>query len=1469
MKFPSFKTSFGGTVFILLILAALAFVRPAYKRLENFITVKAESYRTLLESKTGITFSYDSLSPSILSALRLKGIVLSDVASGKRLLSVKNLVFSYNLPKLLRGSPADSLENLSIDGLDLEWNGTDEQKLITELIDMIKPAANSMNSVSGGTVRPVSFNLNSIPFDISVKNSVIHYTGTASGFSVAVRNFLLIRETESGNFSLLLNGGFTASLPVKTCPTVSGTCSAAGILFPSLNGSSVQIRFHEVNCGKLEFNTAAFVCSYENGNFRFESLRALLPLYVEAETNFASHEIKFRLKTDRLNPFGLVTIKKTSALIKKLAGITTSISGSGSVNYNTGSFSYRADGSLYIPDGLLKGGAQAGVSLSGDERKVNVQSFELNGPLCSVSYSGSLRYAALQLAGTARIKRLELPGGTASADLYFDPLDNGFLCFSPQFEIGPATLTAVQMTLVPRTGSLDFSFEASDYSHPESDKAGMIKIDGSYLYRNGFVQAGVDVDSFYLDTALKVSAGFIPPEKSGTIRQAEYPLSRFIYSGELYLSSDMKTVSFSIPYSVIANTQNDRQLFVFALDGNNSSLNISRFEAVYGKVTLKLTAGIQMEPDTRDTFFTASVIANTIPYHFSGTLSSQWINITGDYGFNLSVALSADAEGSRTLAGSTGFTELPVSFDSYIFTASADSSFTYSAATGFQMILNRFSAEEPSGKIPGNPRIETAGLINKYGLMLNSISYTDRDSLLEGSGNLLWNVRSGIFDSANSKLELKSPLSEEAVSVTAEATNPGREKLSAAMLKKDLYFSSEVKVTSFPLSRFFNGQKQADTVSGTAVVNGTLESPYVSVMVDNASLTLAGAALDFNGSAVLEDNTISVQNAKASWNRIDFDTINAQYSLNEKTGSCFTRINYKKDGKTAEITAPVTIDFSTGENPSSALSQNFILSVKSGEVSGTLFPKPFPVFVNVFRTDGRYDVFSSKNIGLSGYMLDNGELSFKFAGDVPLLMNIDGTASDKEMNVRVSSIYADLPRLSDSVKIPAAAVSRGILTGALILTGSRTLPEINGTLSVETPEVSLPGMFPESLLSDDLELVFKDDLLQVAPTTVREGKERFKVSARVEFAGLSVTSSRLNLLPYGDDNPAVKIDLPFFTASGTVNPNVSFQFEDNTLTVSGLLDMRNMDLGLDYAHWDEAKEFLAAAGSISMNVDLTLFAREHVRFIFDPLLRCVVVPLSEFRVSFLSSDRTFLFDGTIGFKGGDITYLNRSFYIKDGTMTFNPNTGDARISLTAETRERDEDGNQVTITLSAENQLLSQFNPTLSASPAKSETEIMELLGQFVTADSSNVGSLLMATGDYYMQRTVIRQIENTLRDLLNFDIFSIRTQILQNAVELSFNRSNTKNLSAGNFFDNSTVYIGKYFGSSLYADALLLWTYDETKKDDGIATNGIVFQPEFGLEMSAPFANIRWNIAPDLDAIQNNIWVPSTSITLSWKFTF
>ena len=92
-----------------------------------------------------------------------------------------------------------------------------------------------------------------------------------------------------------------------------------------------------------------------------------------------------------------------------------------------------------------------------------------------------------------------------------------------------------------------------------------------------------------------------------------------------------------------------------------------------------------------------------------------------------------------------------------------------------------------------------------------------------------------------------------------------------------------------------------------------------------------------------------------------------------------------------------------------------------------------------------------------------------------------------------------------------------------------------------------------------------------------------------------------------------------------------------------------------------------------------------------------------------------------------------------------------------------------------------------------------------------------------------------------------------------------------GFYFDNTSVYIGKYFGSAIYADAMLHLSYYDplSAKTDVVRKSvyeNLLFQPEIGFEMNTPFFQLRWHIAPsNLDSL----FVSDTGLTLSWKFSY
>ena len=330
--------------------------------------------------------------------------------------------------------------------------------------------------------------------------------------------------------------------------------------------------------------------------------------------------------------------------------------------------------------------------------------------------------------------------------------------------------------------------------------------------------------------------------------------------------------------------------------------------------------------------------------------------------------------------------------------------------------------------------------------------------------------------------------------------------------------------------------------------------------------------------------------------------------------------------------------------------------------------------------------------------------------------------------------------------------------------------------------------------------------------------------------------------------------------------------ENNVLELSGWVSGENVDAVVRLFSLSNLTSSVntEVENPLQVIADVDIMLGTHVAVELSPVIRCVFVPNTKIKIDINQPSGQYVIDGDLRLKSGDLAYLNRSFYIKSGAIKFNKNDiSNPIITLNAETREKDENAQTVKIILSVEDQYLKNLQPKFASEPPKSENEIKTLLGQIVIADSNSATDLLFAASDYALQSTLMRQAENKLRDLLNFDIFSVRTNILQNTYNLSVSKNlSNGNLSIGNFLDNTTVYIGKYLGSFLYVDAMLHVTLADNLKEFS-NTGNLMFQPEIGMELESPFANVRVNMTPDINALLKNQFVPSTSVTLSWKFTY
>lgn len=1452
------KTSISISIFLLVFGIAVILAVPLYNHVSVKLRNSVENVSKTIVDKTGILVSYKSLSPSIFNGLNIRGVILYDEDIELPLCQIKRINLRYSLGDFFKGKGIAAIKDLTIDGFTLDVNKTLNEDIVQKLGELFSPESevpsekNQQKKEAKIDFEKIS---SQIPFDVFFKNVFISYENDGFKGEAHLKKITIAYRQESKNLFVDTNGSFNYSSS-KLLDSLKGNFSAQGNLPEKLDGSSLMFRLSDINYSDYSVSRLNLLFGYNKKVFDVRTVQNGYPLYIHGSYNLEDSQAQVVFNTKKLKPGNIIVSKKYGKTMRKIRNLTVDIGAEGKFNSKQKTLSYSTKGNVYVPKEIYKGGFNSSFEINGNENKVNVKKLNASGENIDVDVGLSYFFKGMRLSGEADLNRIVLGnGGVISTSVYFDPQKTGFMAFAPQLMMGENSLTGIQVNFTPQKDSYDFTFEVSDYSHQESDVPGVIKINGSYLEGTKYVQVNLGASGLFLDSVAQTANFFVRKKDSAENKFAM--LSNYMFNGEMYFSTDLKSLSYNVPYAFVANTKNDSQFVYLSLDGNGTAVQLYRLDYISSGKMVHAEGQYDKSPDLKDDFFTLDITADKIPYHVNGSIMQGNLNVSGDYGLSLEFA----KKGLSKYEGGLTFDNLPLSVAGGIFTCSLDAAFSYSESDGINVQLVKLEGAEESGKLSFNPRLFMAGEATKYGANISTITYSDLFSSLDGSSQVTWNINDSGFDSAHVVFDLKNPLSSEEIEIDADITSQQDE---------GLYVNGQVSFNVFGLNRFTAERSENNSLTAKLIATGPITNPYVGIDIENLTLMTAGNTISASGLAYMEEQMVTVDSFSARYNDLSLSETKAKISIKDFTGKLSTVVNASVAGETVKAPFVFTISETLFEEGKKIPSE-FVANLSSEKVGGSFFPKPFPLNVGVVHSSKNTMIYTDETQGVMGTISNDGEIHFSVAEGKPLQMNVDGNIAGNSLDIAIKNINADLGVLLGYMELPVIKAYEGILKGSLKITGLKSDPEFMGALSLGDADFSLKGIVPSHITVPKTIVTFNHNRIQI-PQTSGLVKKQCPVNADLDVVMDRWSLGKLTShvwFPKNSYGPG-DVDARLARFTGDANIDLMITFEDGILDVSGDIKVKNLIAQVI------ARE-LTKSGSdtMPMRLNLNILFGPHVTFRFDPLIRAIFVPDSEFTYKFDSTDGSLKLNGELALRSGDISYLNRSFYLKKGSMKFNANdpTFNPLITVQAETRERDEDGNDIRIILTANNQYLLNFNPQFTSIPARSESDIRSMLGQIALADSDNVSSLLLSAGDYAVQSLVTRNIENKLRDFLNFDILSIRTNVLQNALKQGFSNgfsfSGNKNLEIGNYLDNSTVYIGKYFGSDLYVDALMHWSYDDSRVNDTLTIGGLVFKPELGFELESPFVNIRWNMAPDIDAMMNSRIVSSTSVTLSWSFSF
>lgn len=1496
-------------IFIFLIVTSSLFVKPIYNVVDKKINDITKIISTILVDKAEIKVTYKNLSPSILSSFSINEIHAYD-ADDNRILTIDRAKISYNLNKVFTGNINQIVKAVNFEGVELY--GANLENYLMKIIELYSNPENKNNIISLEEILEMVEDF--IPQNVYIKNLSADYENKFISASTLLKKINLSYQNKKAIFEMGVDGNIEFSLPQLNL-TFTGDISLDSGLFPenNLKNSYANISFDNFTDGKFYLTKTNLKLLADDNQIILSSAQNTYPMNFNFTYDLLENKISGGLdmtdfylpqlvsvgKVEKKHLFSFTEkAKKTeeienqvSEIFSKVKNICMTLAVTADYDVGNNRIAYNSSGSFGVPSDLIPGGATAVFSLFGNDKRVSLPTLNISGNNYFASADLSFIFDGLQLTGVVEIPFYNLPNGNVfSTEIYIDTLESGYMAFSPQLFIGDNSLTALQVNIIPLSDSVDFSVEISDYSHIEEAEPGVIKLDGSYLYDSKYVQSSLSLNSLFADTLVKIVTSVVDRELSEKINSYVSMTTPYMLSADGYVSSDLKSISYNIPYVLLADTKKDNVALMVAVNGNEQSIQINQLNLVYGQQSLSATASLDIMPDSSDMFFVCDFSYGSVPYHMSGNVMQDFVSLTGDYGADFQFSFN-----KKNFGGHIVFDNLPIQIQEASVAFSLDADFSYDELDGPSVQINRLVMEETGSMFTTNPIISMAGNVTKYGAQFSSISFTDQYSTLEGYSDISVNMANKTFDSAMINLDMRNPISQESITSNITLSTPVGAVQGISNILSSLYVDCQIQFMNFSLNRFSSVKNDDNEINMSVFMTGPIDHPYVTLNIDKMSMIIGGLLAKAQGTIFVEDHNILINDFLFDYQGMKVKDVAAEFSLDDFKGYVDATFYADMMGRTANIPLHFQITDSFVEY-GKMLPVSLSAELSSKGMSGTMIKKPVEFSIGLMYINKNISFYSSENMGLYGSYGNNGDLFLNMNSNEIIKMEAAGHIKKDDISIKFSNINMKLEKIISYFNFDDLFdLKSGTLQGSILYTEKPDGPEFKGAVSIVNPVLQIPMFIPYDVKTDRVMLLLNGNEIRLAESLYSvKNKHHFKLSGGLFLNKWIMDHAEASLFTVDKEMIPIKYEHAYFTLDGEMGCNVDILLEESDCNISGSVLCENLLLKSSLTDVTkrtdrtEKPEVPVSNKMMNVHMDVGLKLGTHAMINFDPLLRCIFVPNTSVRFLAELEDNYFDIKGNLGIKSGDISYLNRNFYIKEGNVKFNSdNLFNPSVTIKAETREKDDKGENIRIIISAENQLLLDFEPKFSSVPSRSESEIRMLLGQIVIGDrnkidyssmtaSQNAVQFASFAGDYALQSTVLRGVENKLRNLTNTDIFSVRTNILQNSVD-SYISENKIGL---NMLNDSSLYMGRYFGEMLYFDAML----SLNNMQNSLSSNGSLFDyilPEFGIELDIPVfgninnpnlnisSNLRWSMSPDLSALKNNEFRPNSSVTLSWKFSF
>ncbi len=1430
-------------LFVLVLALGGAFVYVIDQRLDQKMEDLKVQAIDKLESQLGRKIRYRSISPSVFGFLAVRDLtIFSDINTETVLLKINRVKIYYNVLALLfKKDPINALSEIQVSNSVFRIEQDRDAELIEFLIEFISTLKlaelGQALKLSG-----VNINLTYITDDGRVELSRLFFSiaSSADFYKLNLRcSILYEQQAEYGAF-------------------LSSRIKLKGRVDQALTWSDLSVRVFSLATHLFSVRRQTLQINYRENTLEVRKIQDRAPFDIQLLFDLGSQELTLQFQSENFQPSKLFNLQGAMEKYNNL--LSNRISAAGTIHYalDSGALDYRLDFAAEVKDPRLPFSLDLVTHLYGDERVVFLEPFSLNSEQGRVEFFGNVLLENYFPAGFLKLEDIQsIPGRRLNASFTLARAGRSLSVFGSRLTIGTTSFENMELEIRPHKREFEFSIATSLRSHVSNQVAAAGKLS---LKPNVRLEMDLDLDDVVLSTLYRLVTA--PGDYS---YQTDRRLQPYLASSSLSLQTDFTDIVFSSSDVEISDRFNPENRLRFAVEGNQQQLELDRIVLDWQGYSGLGRLRAQFERDK--TSFELLLNVEGYPYDLKGFVApGREIHVEGAYGLD---ATFRNRKQERLLSYPDRrewvwgqpvqllLDEFPLPLKSGTVYISTDISGVVTPE-GQLSIASKYTNLENILLLPrlSKNSLELSFTLQDDLLELHEISYRDRFSSIRGKGS--FQIDSFRPPAGTGKVILRDRDNVEMYSLAGSFRDGD--------VVVDLMFQAA------PLERFGEFIIRGD-LSGSAKISGELSQPVISgdLELENGRINIDPISLSFGFDWAEEKLTVEALNLSYFTHRLEhgqgmFDLPGGVFSFTAGyRARYFERkvgLNIDLEGGFDSSLAKLTKDAFFNSDTEGSL-RFWGITVDEENVADWV--------IRFSAREGILALEGGPENGIRAQITKENEFTLSLLAPLPIRGKGRGSIQADRVGAAFDIEWFDM-QVINTLTYPNEifSFSGGYAYGSLNITGLVTDPDFYGILDVVDAEVDF-AYSPDSVKPIDGRLVFNEKTFTMERLSSSAG--RAQVSGEGVFYMDHWIPVAFELLFEVERNPGIRISNKFGTVSadGYVSGRVRV-FGDETFTqVEGDLTMETCRIVLE-----KGEEEVVDPDDPTLFVKINLQTGKRVEFywpsIVFPILHTYAKQGEKVSLVYDGDKEIFSMNGNIEIRGGEIFYFDRSFYLKKGSVNFEETFDelDPRIVALAEIRERDQNNEEIRIYLEVNNRL-SQFTPRFYSEPSRSDVEILNYIGGALVGDygRETLGrSAVMLTSDLVSQFGIIAPFERAVRDILGLDLFSIRTQVVQNILIDRLNVFNTQNDSKNVWesLDNTTLSLGKYLGTDLFLEMSFRVQSVDTPTALSDEGSQLEMESELNFEWTTPFFLMEWSFAPKHP---EDLYITDNSIGFTWKFSY